>query len=270
MSTTPKNNHSSVSDIFANTPCLTLDQLTAYVEERLSAHDRHEVEKHLIDCELCSDAVEGMTLAVDSANIKKTVHALKSDLHARLHNRPVVSLPRKKSWRIVTIPVAAVVLIGLVSILYTVLQKPSTDVLFSRYFEPYPNTVPLMRGESPSGRMEWAMTEYEAADYAAALTMLREIIAFDPENMTALFYAGVSCLCIDQPKQAIGYFQRTSQGSTDEFQEQTRWYTGLSYLRGGQLDNAEAIFREIIANERHYKKEESIQLLKALMRDSDG
>jgi len=270
MSTTPKNNHSSVSDIFSSTSCLTLDQLTAYVEDRLSAHEHHEVEKHLIDCELCSDAVEGIALSTDRANIKKMVHGLKSDLHDRLHNRPVLSLPRKKFWRIATIPVAAVVLVGLASILYTVLQKPSTDALFSRYFEPYPNTVPLMRGESPSGRLEWAMTEYEAADYAAALSMLQEIITSDPENTTAHFYAGVSCLCIDQPKQAIGYFQRTSQGSTDEFQEQTRWYTGLSYLRGRQLDRAEAIFREIISYDHHYKKEESIQLLNALIQDIDG
>ena len=270
MSTTPKNNHPSVSDIFVNTPCLTLDQLTAYVEDRLSAHEHHEVEKHLIDCELCSDAVEGMTLAADSATIKKTVTSLKSDLHARLHKRPALSLPKKKSWRIVTVPVAAIVLVGLISILYTVLQKPSTDVLFSRYFEPYPNTVPLMRGESPSGRMEWAMTEYEAADYAAALTMLQEIIASDPENTTALFYTGVSCLCLGEPEQAIGYFQRASRGDTDEFEEQTRWYTGLSYLRNRQSDRAEAIFREITAYDQHYKKEESIQLLNALMRDSDG
>ena len=155
MSTTQKNNCLSVSDIFSNTLCLTLDQLTAYVEDRLSAHERHKVEKHLIDCELCSDAVEGMTLAADSVNIKRTVNSLKSDLRARLHPRPVSSSPGRKTWRMVTVPVAAVLLVCVISVFYSVLKRPSADALFSQYFEPYPNTVPLMRGDSQSGKWNW-------------------------------------------------------------------------------------------------------------------
>lgn len=49
------------ADIFTETACPSQDKLLAYVKGELSADERHEVEKHLQDCELCSEAVEGLS-----------------------------------------------------------------------------------------------------------------------------------------------------------------------------------------------------------------
>ncbi len=49
------------ADIFTETACPSQDQLLAYVKGELSASERHEVEMHLQDCELCSEAVEGLS-----------------------------------------------------------------------------------------------------------------------------------------------------------------------------------------------------------------
>lgn len=49
------------ADIFSETDCPSQDQLLAYVEGKLSPAERHEVELHLQDCELCSEAVEGLS-----------------------------------------------------------------------------------------------------------------------------------------------------------------------------------------------------------------
>ncbi len=49
------------ADIFTETACPSQDKLLAYVKGELGAEERHEVELHLQDCELCSEAVEGLT-----------------------------------------------------------------------------------------------------------------------------------------------------------------------------------------------------------------
>jgi hypothetical protein len=48
-------------DIFTTTACPTQQQLLDYVQGRLSAEQQHEVELHLADCDMCSEAVEGLS-----------------------------------------------------------------------------------------------------------------------------------------------------------------------------------------------------------------
>lgn len=46
-------------------PCLTQEQMLAYIDGKLSAADQHACEKHIADCNLCEDALEGLTLVKD-------------------------------------------------------------------------------------------------------------------------------------------------------------------------------------------------------------
>ena len=63
MSTSPLS-----KSLFAVTACITHLQLKRYAENNLPAEEKHDIEKHLIDCELCSKALEGFTLVLVSAD----------------------------------------------------------------------------------------------------------------------------------------------------------------------------------------------------------
>ncbi len=54
--------------IFGSTNCLSQEQLLKYNSNALSQKEKHRVEKHLVECELCSDALEGFS-DVSSADI---------------------------------------------------------------------------------------------------------------------------------------------------------------------------------------------------------
>ncbi|WP_109699628.1 anti-sigma factor family protein [Chitinophaga deserti] len=49
------------ADIFTETACPSQDKLMAYVKGELGASERHEVEMHMQDCEMCAEAVEGLS-----------------------------------------------------------------------------------------------------------------------------------------------------------------------------------------------------------------
>lgn len=75
------------TDIFTETACPTQDQLLAYVENKLSAAERHEVERHIADCELCSEAVEGLAAISHKEQIPGWLRQAKWDVLQKLRKK---------------------------------------------------------------------------------------------------------------------------------------------------------------------------------------
>jgi hypothetical protein len=50
-------------------PCLTQEQIFRYIDGTLQPSEMHAVEKHLLDCPFCSDAVEGLQLTKNREKI---------------------------------------------------------------------------------------------------------------------------------------------------------------------------------------------------------
>ena len=55
--------------IFIETDCLSEQTMFDYIDKKLSARESHSVEKHLLHCELCSDALEGLELTSNREHI---------------------------------------------------------------------------------------------------------------------------------------------------------------------------------------------------------
>lgn len=78
-------------------PCLTQEQVTAYLDGKLSAADQHACEKHMADCAMCEDALEGLALVKDRSVlalplINETVVPTESKII------PLHQPNRKKMW----------------------------------------------------------------------------------------------------------------------------------------------------------------------------
>ncbi|HEV7231095.1 MAG TPA: zf-HC2 domain-containing protein [Bacteroidia bacterium] len=56
-----------------HTDCLTEQAMFDYIDEKLSAKDCHAVEKHLLDCAFCSEAMEGLSLVKNRSKIHGAV-----------------------------------------------------------------------------------------------------------------------------------------------------------------------------------------------------
>lgn len=53
--------------IFSNTTCISKETMLKYINNQLSVKELHEVEKHMLDCELCTDALAGIKYAQNSS-----------------------------------------------------------------------------------------------------------------------------------------------------------------------------------------------------------
>jgi hypothetical protein len=253
-----KKNQSGLSDIFSSTPCLTKEQLIGYAEDHMSPEQRHRAERHLIDCEFCSKALEGVISTSDKYRMHRTVDSINREIHARL-KRPAVT---RVNWK-VYYSMAAILIVGIVTVFYAFLRRPVHETLFRQYYQPYPNTIPLVRSQTQVGKLELAMMEYEAENYRASLNILQEIIREEPENITAHFYAGISNLSLNESRRAIVLFQKVLDAEKGDFTDHARWYLGLAYLKSKDKKQASSIFRDIINADGIYKKQ-SEELLFAL------
>jgi TonB family protein len=62
--------------------CIPEHTLFDYIDNRLSAKEQHLVEKHMIDCELCSDALEGLRLVKNRSRIADINKAVQEQIAA--------------------------------------------------------------------------------------------------------------------------------------------------------------------------------------------
>jgi len=74
-------------NIFTSSHHFTRDELIRYHHHMMSDHELHLMEKHLVDCELCSDALKGVA---ELANASLLIDVGK-DLHRRAR--------RKNLWK---------------------------------------------------------------------------------------------------------------------------------------------------------------------------
>ena len=68
----------------ASEPCLTEEQLLLYMQHQLSPFEQHQVEKHLLDCELCTDALEGLRMSKSQEQLKEKLALLNQQIDIRV------------------------------------------------------------------------------------------------------------------------------------------------------------------------------------------
>lgn len=75
------------NDLFTTTQCPPQQQLLDYVQGRLTPEQQHEVELHLADCELCSEAVEGLAAFEKKEQIPGMLKQMKKQMLRNLRTR---------------------------------------------------------------------------------------------------------------------------------------------------------------------------------------
>ncbi len=123
-------------DIFAESECISEDLIIDYLEDKLTPAERHFVERHLANCELCTDAVEGLSLINDKSRIKDIVKELNDQITAQTTTRKPLPFWMNTKFRIAA-TVAIFLIAGAVFMFLNTNNKEQDAKLFSDKYEPY-------------------------------------------------------------------------------------------------------------------------------------
>jgi hypothetical protein len=249
-------------DVFSEdeSACLAVDEMIDYVNNNLTAEQCRTFESHTDQCRLCSEAVEGVRVYPDKEELRGFADSTKN--FSSLHNAWLNFLAQ--NWQ-GAYALAAVLLIGLASIIYLNVKEQPYEAMFAEYYAPYPGAIPLVRSAPIEGKPAEAFEEYEAENFAGALKVFQEILAVEPGNTMAHFYAGVSCLALKDTSPAIMHLQNVLQDGSNELADPAAWYVGLAYLQKNDLPKTKSILNRIILDNGAYK-EKAVSLLERLNR----
>ncbi len=131
----------NTNNIFEHSECISEEMLLGYISEKLSPSEKHAVEKHLLDCAMCSDAEEGLRLIADKNKISK----ITADL-----NKQILQKTGKKEAKIIflqqyrtqlAIAASIVIIFGLVlffrnSVSMDEIDSATAEKIFADKFEP--------------------------------------------------------------------------------------------------------------------------------------
>ncbi len=239
--------------------CMSVDQMIDYVKNRLPDKQRQQLETHLNECRLCSEAVEGVRLYPDKEELREITGSAKrfSSLHS-----PWVNF-LSKNWH-GAYAVAAAFFIGLTALVYLNVKEKPHEAAFAEYFAPYPSAIPLVRSRQPQNKLEAAFDKYAAKNYAAALPLFQELLTADPRRTTFIrFYMGISYLGTDEPETAISIFQKEIDDSTGQFHDPAEWFLALAFLKANDAEKCKSILERIVLRPGIYQAR-ATSLLKRL------
>lgn len=115
-------------ELFTSSGCLSTEALQIYTSDKLASIQKKEVDAHLENCEMCSDALEGMRLLSDPQKLDKIV----LEINENLKNKLVQKQSKKNTVhnRLYYLAAAAsvLVLIGVFSYFKYYLQNPNSEV----------------------------------------------------------------------------------------------------------------------------------------------
>lgn len=127
-------------------PCLTQEQMTDYIDGKLAAEAQHACEKHMLDCEMCADAIEGLSLVKDRAVLSSPIKTTTSDVAEKGKVIGLNQTRNQKTWY----AVAAVFVLVLASTFF--INKMTDQDEASVTAE---SKVVLDSSVSPSALNEW-------------------------------------------------------------------------------------------------------------------
>ena len=104
---------------------------------------------------------------------------------------------------------------------------------------------------------------YKNKDYQAALPLFEAELKNTPTS-NLLLGAGIAALESDQVEKALSYFKQITEKGDFNFENEVSWYSGLAYLKLGDVDEAKNALRPLVVVERADHHEEAIAVMKAL------
>ena len=224
---------------FKPTVCVSQEELRQYLSGDINRQGLRRVEDHLLDCPLCSDAVDGFEATGEHATDDlDDFDSFRKKLPVA-PNGKVRQLQPSGSFR-VAIAIAAMLVVGAVGY-FTYFQSPTGPELYAKYYDNYKNDIPVsLRRPGLSDvdpNFAQALTSYTERRYSQANMLFERALQAQPDNEAARFFAGLSLLESNQTDKASGYLNAVAN-STGVYSKKAAWYLIMCNLKAGKKTEA--------------------------------
>ncbi len=258
-------NCTNMNKILTNTTCLSPEQIQAYLKEELNKDQRFDVENHLLDCPLCTDAVEGFANHHNVEDLPE-LDFLKTTETASPTPAVVKELPVRKNWAMRIAASLLLLSIPIGSYLYW--QSNATErILAANFMEENNPIVGALRSGDESlitnTSLQNGLEAYQNEQYQVSLDIFTEVLNTDPENVLANYYSGMAAKKLKNWPIAEKQLKITRINIPEHYDEAT-WQLVAVYLSQDKKEEADNLLREIIENDKSRYQRSALDVLKKL------
>ena len=206
-----------------------------------------QVEDHLLDCPLCSDAVEGC---------EEAGNHLTDDLEdfeafsRKLPSQPgaMVRQLQPRGYLRQAIAVAAMLTVGAFAY-FSFSKSPDGPALYAKYYTAYGNDIPvsMRHANSPDVNPNFAqaLTAYSDGNFSQASMLFDRAVQQQPGHEATLFFAGLSYLEANKLDKASQSLATVANGS-GIYAKKANWYLVMCDLKAGKTEEAKLKLDKIV------------------------
>jgi tetratricopeptide (TPR) repeat protein len=158
---------------------------------------------------------------------------------------------------------ALLLLVATAAILRLLVSTPDFNTIVSKELaQAYPVSN-LVRSDGIESSKERGYQLYSEGNYESASEYFEKAIAADNSEASIVFYNGLCNLYTGNYERANSVLASDAIAES-RYVQQAQWYRALALLKSNQKAKAIEILRIITGNERHFKYEVAVQLMKDL------
>lgn len=101
--------------------------------------------------------------------------------------------------------------------------------------------------------LEQGILKYESKKYAAAIDLLQRVLKKDTHNTGALFYSGVSYLCLNDTAKAIAMLESVLKNPASHFSDGAKWNLSQVFLKQNKKEKAITLMEELSHGNGEYR-----------------
>jgi len=228
---------------FSPTACVSQEELRQYLEGSMNRDGIRRVEDHLLDCPLCSDAVDGFEttegehMTDDLEDFESFRKKLPSVTEAKVRQLKPTSYLRRIA------AVAAILVVGAVGYYFSFAQSATGPQLYDKYYTYYKNDIPVTLRRPGISDVDpnfgQGLLSYDERKFSQANMLFERALQAQPDNEALKFFAGLSYLETNQADKAKSLLDAVANGS-GVYAKKASWYSIMCDLKDNKKDEAKA------------------------------
>jgi TolA-binding protein len=263
-------NKDTVLKIFSRIRCFNRDQLPRYVDGRLTHVEKHLLEQHLVNCELCSDAIQILQKPKyktqhQSMGLKVQQYIRKSTAKAPLVN--VERYQRKEKTKESVLiyfwgTAAAALLICCGYLIQQQVKKENTQKSFAKVEK---GVTPVAEREESIGTPPPASVATVAAPIVTPALKEEAVkaVAEETSDMDKSRYKTAMTLYMQgKLDEAMPRFTELTTATASRYSELARYQLAICFKFKGQKAKARNMFKELVTMNSSLKRRAQLALNK--------
>lgn len=228
-----------------------------YLDGILASKSALKVKKLIATDEEARAIADGILMLRGHFKEDKKVDTYMNDRLVKTQEVIEQNLAVKKSgmWLKIAASIALIFTVGLSTYVFT--KDSLQDLVAGQLKEPY-QAVITTRGSETTGSIQRGLLAYNNAAYEQSIEELAT-----QDTPQAVFFSGLSYLYLDKMETAIQLL-KSHKLKDSRYEEQTRWYLTVAYLKLGNMAQGEKLLLQIKSREKHFKQKEAREILEFL------